>query len=153
MQSTVVARIVLFGVSPNLVLLLTISWALLSGVGRGVVVALAGGLALDALSGAPFGAATFSLLAVALVAGLSGAGLPQWAHLLPYVGGAVGTLVYSVVYLVFLRFARLPLPWGQAFAQVVLPQALANTLGIALLYNAMRWARGRAHSQEVEVRP
>jgi len=131
------------GVCPNLVMLLTISWTLLSGVRHGVMIALAGGFTLDALSGAPFGAATFSLLAVALASGVAEANLFRWIDALPYAAAPVGTLLYNAVYVAFLQIAGLPISWAAAVAQVIAPMMLANTIVMVLVHLPMRWGKTR----------
>lgn len=137
-QSTVVAQIQVFGVCANLPLLLTVSWTLLAGTGYGAIAALAGGLALDALSGGPFGAGTFALLAVALVTGLGEVNLFQWLGLLPYLAVLLGTFIYNAIYLLFLRLAGLYVPWDVAVAEVVLPMIAVNLLGMVIVFGIMR---------------
>ena len=85
------AHIRLFGASPNLVLLLTVSWVLLRGRGEGILIGLVGGLMLDAFSGAPFGLATGSLVIVTYLTGLGEINVFRTAKFLPYAAIMVAT--------------------------------------------------------------
>ena len=151
MQNSAVAYVRVMGVCPNLVMLVTISWTLLSGIRRGMMVALAGGFVLDAISGGPFGAATFSLLAVALATGIAEANLLRWAWLLPYVAAPAGTVLYNLVYVTFLQMGGLSISWASALGHVVLPLVLANTLRVVIVHALMRLGKAGLSSRRAEV--
>jgi rod shape-determining protein MreD len=55
LQSTVLPRITVLGVHPDLLLMVVTSWSLLRGSEEGMLWALIGGLGMDLLSGAQFG--------------------------------------------------------------------------------------------------
>jgi rod shape-determining protein MreD len=134
LQSAVTSRLQIFGVSPNLALLFTVGWVLFCGVRQGIAVALVGGLVLDALSGAPFGFSTLSLLLASLVAGLGESNVFRTAWFLPYLVIALATLVYEGTLMFLLRMAGRPMIWAPALGRIVFPEALLNLLFMPLVY-------------------
>ena len=64
-QSTLTAHINILGASPDLVLLLAVACVLQCGTRESLPVILVGGLMIDILSSAPFGAATGGLIIAA----------------------------------------------------------------------------------------
>ena len=140
-QSTVTSRIEIFGGSPNLVLLFVVSWVLRRGVREGVALALAGGFALDALSGAPFGLSTLSMLLASLAVGLGESNVFGTAWHLPYVMIVTASLVYNSSLLLLLRMAGRGLPWGPAFARTILPCTILNLVCMPLAYLSLRGLR------------
>ncbi|MGB0388219.1 MAG: rod shape-determining protein MreD [Ardenticatenaceae bacterium] len=71
LQSTFLSEITWFGVHPNLMLTLVVSWTLLRGGREGLSWGFLGGLILDLLSILPFGTFTIALLVTALFTSLS----------------------------------------------------------------------------------
>lgn len=140
----------LFGVAPDIMLLFTVSWALLQGVREGILVALIGGLVLDALSAGPFGGQTLALLVVGVLAGIGGANIFRTERLLPYVAIAVATVLYYLILLVMLTAAGRVVVWGQMALRLVLPAVALNGIGMAVVHNVSRWARGFIYPSPVE---
>ncbi len=91
LQSTAAARFRLFGVKPDLVLLLVLVGSLLYGGRPGVVWAFIGGLGLDVFSGGPMGASSLALMAAALVAGLGHRPLFRYNIVVPLSAAFFGT--------------------------------------------------------------
>lgn len=149
-QATVAPHLRLFGVAPDVVLLFTVSWALLQGVREGVLVALIGGLVLDALSAGPFGAQTVALLVVGALAGISGQNVFRTERLLPYVAVVVATLLYYLILLVALATTGRVIAWGPMALRQVLPAIAYNVLAMAVVYGIARWGRGFLYPSPVE---
>ncbi len=149
-QSTMAPHVRLFGVAPDIVLLFTVSWALLQGVREGLLVALIGGLALDALSAGPFGGQTVALLIVGALAGISGANIFRTERLLPYAAIVVATLLYYLVLLLALTAAGRVVPWGALALRLVLPAVAINAIAMLVVHNASCWARGFLYPSPVE---
>jgi rod shape-determining protein MreD len=148
----------LFGASPDLVLLLVISWTLLRGIQEGVVVALMGGMVLDALSGAPFGLGTVALVIASALAGLGGgAALHTSLSLgnglldtvaLRLVVVVLATWIYYGLLALFLRVSGEVMSAGLALGQIVLPMAVLNLLCMLPIYGLVRLVMVRSQSQE-----
>src|SRR3990172_7551370 len=70
-QSSVLARFPFLDGTPTLILLACVSWTLTGRVLEAMAFAFSGGLFLDLLSGAPFGASAMALVACVYLASLS----------------------------------------------------------------------------------
>ncbi|MHB0858252.1 MAG: rod shape-determining protein MreD [Anaerolineae bacterium] len=150
LQSTLASRIRVFGVSPDLVLLLTVSWVLLHGRQRGLLPALVGGLMIDALSGARFGFATLCLVVVVLLAGLGEMNVFRTARFLPILTIAVASLVYNLLYLFLLKMTGHPAQVSAMVWRVILPAVLVNILFMPLVYGPAHWVAKRFGPRAVE---
>ncbi|MDP8925106.1 MAG: rod shape-determining protein MreD [Chloroflexota bacterium] len=93
-EATVGYRLELGNGRANLVLLLVVAWALLRGKEEGLLAGLIGGVALDMVSGAPFG---LHAALLALVGGTTGLGAATLAH-----GGA--TTLFGLAVLVTVAY-------------------------------------------------
>lgn len=134
------------GVVPNLMVVLTVGWALLQDTRSALLWALIGGLWLDLLSGGPFGLQTISLLAVAYVAGLGGGTIFRAHLVLPVVMTLVGTVVYSLVTLLaYLVMGRELPPAGLLLRLLALEMAYNTVLMILVfpLLSLLHRATGR----------
>ncbi len=138
-QSTAMPRLAIMGVKPDLMLLVVMSWSLLRGGEEGLVWAFIGGLALDILSGAPFGASTLALMAVSFLSGLGEVRIFRTHIVLPLLTALFATLVYDVLFLLLLQMSGWPVAWLDNLVKVILPSALLNVALSPLVYQALRW--------------
>lgn len=150
LQTTLVSRIRIFGVSPDLVLLVIVAWVLLQGRRRAILPALVGGLMIDALSGARFGLATLSLVVVVALAGLGEMNVFRTARYLPIVTVALASLVYNLLYLVLLKMTGHPTQISAMLWRVVLPVILVDSVAMPLVYAPARWVAKRVGPRAVE---
>lgn len=98
------------GVTPNLVLVIVVGWALMHRTRSALSWGLVGGLWLDALGSGPLGMYTAGLLAAAVVAGQVGAVLHTASPLLPLLLAALGTLAADLVHMAVLAASGHGLP-------------------------------------------
>jgi len=150
LHSVLASQVSILGVCPNLVLLVTISCALLMGTRMGVIAALAGGLVLDALSGAPFGISTVALVIVALLAGLGETNVFRSVRALPYVATAGGTFLYCTIELGLMCIGGEALAWGPMMWYVAAPLVLVNTVVMLVVYNLAALICRRTGPRRVE---
>jgi rod shape-determining protein MreD len=143
-------KLSLWGLTPDLVLLVVISWGLLRSLDEVIPLALAGGLLLDLLSGGPFGAATVSLTVASAVTSLSQLPLSRESIWLPPVAACLATALYDGLYWVILRLSGRAIPGSLALLQVVLPSLLWNGLWIYPAYWLLRRLQPRTALQPVE---
>jgi rod shape-determining protein MreD len=158
LQSTVTAQLDLFGASPDLVLLLVVSWALLRGIREGLVVALVGGIVLDALSGSPFGLGTTALVVASALAGLGGgdtlrASLSLDNTLLNTIAlrlaiVVLATWIYYGALAFLLRSSGEVMSAGTALGQIVLPTAFLNVLCMLPIYGLVRMVVARSRIED-----
>ncbi len=131
-------RLSLWGVTPDLMLLVVVSWSLLRGNSQGFPLALASGLILDLLSGGPFGAATLSLTLASMIASWSQHGIARDSIWLPLAAASLATVLYDGIYLVILRACGRPITWGLGFLQVIVPSIAWNALAMYPAYGLLR---------------
>ena len=150
-QATVLSRYHLLGGTLDLVLLLTLSWTLVGERQGGPGWGLIGGLFLDLLSGGPFGAHALSLVIVAYGASLTEGRFWRSHVLLPLATVLLGTVMYHLIYLLFLAASGHSVDWSASLAQVTLPAALINTLLMLPVYHLVRWLHAVLHPAPVRI--
>ncbi len=100
-QTAVLPYFTLFGVVVQLPLLIVMSWTLLRGMEEGLLWAFVAGLSIDLFSIGPFGATALAYITAVLVISLLVSLLPSGRFFLPIIYAALGTLVYLIVYTIF----------------------------------------------------
>jgi len=137
LQVTLMAGVAVAGVRPDLVSAAVVCWALLKGPTEGAIWGLLGGLALDLLSGSPFGMHCFVLTLVGTLAGFGAALIPSEHALLVPGMSLLCTVVEQGADVWLLRRAGWPLQWGSVLVTVVVPVAVLNLLLTVALYPLM----------------
>jgi rod shape-determining protein MreD len=142
LQSTVVVRLVVRGVKPDLVLIIVVISTLIYGGKAGLLWAFLGGIGVDLFSGGPLGISSLGLMFAALVSGVGHRVLSRYHLLVPLGASALGTLIYGLVYMGLLAFLReagqtplfqalaLPtyrLPFWATLQDVIVPATIYNT--------------------------
>jgi rod shape-determining protein MreD len=148
-QSTVMPHLTLWGVKPDLMLLVIISWSLLRGAREGVIWGFIGGLCLDLFSGAPFGLSALALLIVSFFSGLGEATVFRTHVILPLATVFFSSLIYDFIFLLVLKTLGWPVVWLDSFVRLVLPASLLNVLLIPPVYLAMRWLHRKTGPEEI----
>jgi rod shape-determining protein MreD len=131
-QATAAARIKIYGVKPDLVLLLIVIGTLVYGSRSGLVWAFFGGLGLDIFSGGPMGSSSLALMAAVLVAGFGHRTLSRFNVFVPLVAMAAATLVYAGAYLGILAVLQY---LNVSHHQVTLFVTMQNVVVPAVVYN------------------
>lgn len=135
LQTTLFARYVtLFGITPDLILVVVISLALLEGPVVGAASGFAGGLLRDLLLAAPKGVGGLAYLIVGYAVGSIRPYVPSTSVLVPAVGIFAGSVAGSALYLLLLVLlgGRVD-PLGRT-VQVVLLTGVYNTLLVPFTY-------------------
>ncbi|HUZ76562.1 MAG TPA: rod shape-determining protein MreD [Chloroflexota bacterium] len=147
LQVSVVSRITLLGVTPQLVLLSVISWSLIRGPAEGMFWGFVGGLLFDLVSGSPLGVSAFAMVLVAAICGLSGRTLFGSNVLFPLSMVFLATGVYVLLCGFVLATLHDPTNWAAVLRQVLLPTATANAvLGLAV-YPLAAFVNNHTHGQ------
>lgn len=148
-QSSLGPFLTIVGVHPNLVLVAVVGWTVLRGPGEGLVWAIVGGLALDLLSGGPFGAATFALVITSALASV-GYGRVFGGYLtLPLALTFPLSLAYYLIYLLLLSVFNRPVAWISSVADIVLPASLVNIAAMLVLFPLLRALHRRTGREEI----
>jgi rod shape-determining protein MreD len=150
LQTTIVPHLAIWGVFPNLPLLIVVSWSLLQGARKGIIWGFVAGLAVDLLSGAPVGTATLSLMAASLMAGLGRATIFQTFFAMSLVAMFLATAVYGLCFMLILQISGQHVDWLNSLLRIVLPSALLNALLTPIVFGLMRWLYLRFGQKEME---
>lgn len=130
-QATLTSQLRLFDVSPDLVLVVVITWVIIRDQPEGLLAAVIGGAAVAALSGGPRVLIVTLFMLCSLLAGYAHRHLPRLAGIIPYLAVLGATLLYKGI-LIF---------WLQTTTQrAFLPGLVVQVLGPALLYNVVTMA-------------
>jgi rod shape-determining protein MreD len=127
-QASLFPALGLVPVRPDLVLQMVVIWSLLRGWRQALAWGFAGGLLLDLFSGAPFGTATLAMVLVAFCCSAGNASAFRDNPLLPVVLVFWASVLYGLLFLFLLRTHELPVPWISMMRQVVVPNAIVNTV-------------------------
>jgi rod shape-determining protein MreD len=138
LQSTLMPHITIWGVHPDLVLMVVTSWSLLRGAQEGMLWALLGGIACDLFSGGTFGVCTLPLLLVSFASSLGESNVFRFDLLIPILVIPLATLVYNGIIMVLLGLLGWPVAWGDDLVRIIFPAMLVNTLAMPLVYLVMR---------------
>jgi rod shape-determining protein MreD len=149
LQSTVMPRIALLGVHPDLMLMAVTSWSLLRGSREGMLWALIGGSALDLFSGARYGVSALPLLVVSFLSGLGHRNVFRFDLLIPIMVIPLTSLAYNGLMLTLLGFQGWPIAWRDAVLKSILPSTLINTLGMPIVYLSARAIDRRTRGEEI----
>jgi rod shape-determining protein MreD len=149
-QATIVPHLTIWGVYPDLPLLVVVSWSLLRGAREGMVWGFVAGVAVDLFSGAPFGAATLGLLAASFVSGLGHATVYRAHVALPLLVMFVATIIYDLVFLLVVRITGEAVDWFPSLLRVILPSAALNALLTPVVLGGMRFLDNRFGREEME---
>lgn len=150
LQATLVPHLSVWGVFADLPLVLVVTWSLLQGSREGAVWGFVAGLAVDLLSGAPFGAATLSLIAVGLLAGSGHMAVFRDHLLLSSLLAILATVVYSLIFMLVLQLSGEPVVWFGSLARIVLPSALLNACLLPIVYGLARPLHHRFLQEKME---
>jgi rod shape-determining protein MreD len=150
LQSTVVTHVKIWGGFADLPLLVVVSWGLLRGPREGLIWGFIAGLAVDLLSGAPFGAATFGLMVAGLLSGLGKSTVFRSQIVLPLVSVLLATIVYDIIFLIVVWISGDPVAWLDSVVYLILPSAVLNAVLTPVVFVIMRWLSTRFGRTEME---
>ena len=137
-QTTVFARLKLFGVAPDLVVVLVICFALLEGPTSGAVVGFSSGLLKDLLLSAPKGLTGLSYLIVGYVVGSVHPYVESTSVFVPITGVFFGSVAATSIYEMLQELlGQQTVPLGRS-VQVVCLIAIYNTLLVPFVYPIAR---------------
>ncbi len=116
LQASVLPYLPVLGLTPQLLLLVVISWTLLHGLEAGCVWAFVAGMFLDLFGIPPLGSTSLTFIIVVFVVyGIQNA-LPPHRFFVPVLTGAAGTFAYLLLNFSLLRLLGFELPWAEAAA-------------------------------------
>jgi len=127
-QSTLLPLIAINGIYPDILLIIVISYALLSGKEKGVGMGFFAGLLHDLASGSVFGINTLAKLSIGYLVGLTERKVFKEHLLLPIVATAVATVLNGSVMFVILFLLGYKVQMVSALMNNILPLVAYNVV-------------------------
>jgi rod shape-determining protein MreD len=115
----------------NLVLVLVTVWSLVRGAQEGLLAGLVGGLAMDLMSGTPFGLHTLLLGMIGGATAIGGGTLARGGLALLFGTAVLTTVAYHGVTVLVLRVLGWDFPGFMHFVNVLVPTIFLNTLAMS----------------------
>jgi rod shape-determining protein MreD len=150
LQSTLVSHFRIWGVFADLPLLVVASWSLLRGPREGLIWGFTAGVAVDIFSGAPFGAATFGLMAAGFLSGLGQSTVFRSQLFLPVLAILLATIVYDILFLLVVSISGYNVSWLDRLLHLIIPSAVLNAVLTPVVFVIMRWLNTRFGREEME---
>lgn len=134
LQVMIAPHLAIFGVTPNLLLLVVITLAFVEGSSAGASTGFVAGLLMDLLSTGPIGAWALVMTVTGYLSGSLKRNLFAEGWLAPVTVGIVAALVADLAYLIVVTVIGVgPAFWG-ALGRLVLPRAVYNAVLVMLAY-------------------
>ena len=124
----------LYGLQPNLVLVIVIAWLIIRGEEEAYVLIPVGGLLLGLVESAPMGTALLALAPIAILQEIRGAQFGQGGIVMAVAFTVVMTVVYNFTYLLVFTLTGDSGSWLLATTNVILPATLLNVVVLLPLY-------------------
>jgi rod shape-determining protein MreD len=138
LETTLFHWLSLWGVQPDLVLILVVFFALFSGSLGGAFFGFLGGLAQDALSGQYLGLNAFSKLVAGYIVAQLERKIYKEHTLIPIIVVFIVSLTSQIlIFLLLLPITNQP-PYTEVFTREILPAAAYNCLVAVLTYSKFR---------------
>lgn len=125
LQTAVLSRLPIYGLTLNLVFLVVLAWGLLHGLNDGIALSFVAGLLLDLFSVSPMGITSLAMMTAVFAAIWVQQALPQERFFLPLALAGFATLVFLFVYFLFLRLLSQPAAFAVLMTRA--PLALLHT--------------------------
>ncbi len=134
LQVMIAPHIAIFGVTPNLLLLVVITLAFVEGSSAGATVGFIAGILMDLLSTGPIGAWALVMSVTGYLSGSLTRNLFAEGWLAPVTIGVITALVADFAYLVVVTVIGVGPAFWPALGRLVLPRAVYNAVLVMLFY-------------------
>ncbi|HLG11997.1 MAG TPA: rod shape-determining protein MreD [Dehalococcoidia bacterium] len=140
LEASVLPMFRVYGLQPNLMLLLLIAWLIVRGAGEAFIFAPIGGVLLGLVDGAPTGTALIGLAPLAFLQDLRGSQLREGGLIMAIAFTIVMSLFYNYVHLAVFTLEGQSGDWLVASTRIIVPTALINVFVLVPLYGLMTLA-------------
>lgn len=134
LQATIFDFIRLFGVKPNLVLLMVVCYGFIHGSRPGAFLGFLGGLLTDLITGHYIGLNALANMAAGYAVGMGETSFYNENILIASGVSFIGTVVGQMVYYLLLLIIGIKISLGVALGQLILPVAVYNVILTPFLY-------------------
>ncbi|KHO62158.1 rod shape-determining protein MreD [Thermoanaerobacter sp. YS13] len=134
LQSTLFRFIDIFGVKPDAVFIVVLSFSLLNGSWEAIYLSLLGGLIQDILFNNALGVTTFPLLIVSYITGLLSKSVFKESSFVAFVFVFLGTLLYNLVTMFSMVLMKYEFNFLSDFMNIAMIQAVYNSIITVFAY-------------------
>ncbi|WP_028991489.1 rod shape-determining protein MreD [Thermoanaerobacter thermocopriae] len=134
LQSTLFRFIDIFGVKPDAVFMVVLSFSLLNGPWEAVYLSLFAGIIQDILFNNALGVTTFSLLIVSYLTGLLSKSVFKESSFVAFVFVFLGTLLYNLITMFSMVLMKYQFNFLLDFVNIAMIQALYNSIITVFVY-------------------
>lgn len=150
-QATLLSRVRLFGVSPDLLLVSVVCWSLARGVRGGLIWSFGGGLGIDLIAGAPLGRTALTLLPTSWLGNLGRTSIFGNHALLPILLAALATPLRGWLMLLIQQMGGARVDWLASTVQIIGPEMVLNAVLAFGVYPVLRWLAARLNPSPTEI--
>ena len=134
LQSTLFRFIDIFGVKPDAVFIVVLSFSLLNGSWEAIYLSLLSGLIQDILFNNALGVTTFPLLIVSYITGLLSKSVFKESSFVAFVFVFLGTLLYNLVTMFSMVLMKYEFNFLSDFMNIAMIQAVYNSIITVFAY-------------------
>lgn len=134
LQSTLLDHIAIYNIKPSLIVITTISYALIRGKEEGAIYGLFTGLLMDVMSGKVLGLFAIMGMFLGLIIGSLNKKLYNENYIIAFMLTAVGTFSYSLLFHVVSYFMGLRTEILWYIIGIVIPETVYNTALSLIIY-------------------
>ena len=127
------------GVTPDFVLILAASWAMVRGQDEALIIVPIAGLLRDLSTSDPIGTSILAFVPIVLLAMAVRVRAVDTEFIPTVVVVATASLVYGVISMAVLSLSGQDIPLGHALLRVVVPSIFVNALFTPIIYLPVRW--------------
>jgi rod shape-determining protein MreD len=137
-QVSVIPEFSIFGVQPNLVIVLLVAWMTIRGRNEALVLIPVAGFVHGLLDSQPLGIAMLALAPLTLMTDFRELRLVDSGLLPAILVTMAGTIVYEATIMLTLTLRGEPVAWLASVMDVLVPAAIANALLLIPVYGLIR---------------
>jgi rod shape-determining protein MreD len=139
MQSAIISYMPFLEGTPNMVLLVVVSWSLIGRSREAMILGLFGGVFLDMLSILPVGSTSISLILIAYLISLLEGGFWESNFFTPLVATLVATVMFFSLTILTLLLAGRTLDLLSSLTRIFLPSLFLNLVICLPIYHLTGW--------------
>lgn len=138
LQTTITPHLKIMGVQPDLILILTVTYAFNEGAAHGSIIGFGGGLLEDLIIAQNVGLNTISKTIIGYIAGLIEKNIFIESMFLPIVIVFFASMIDQIIYLILGFIFGYQIPFKSVFLKIILPSAVYNGIFSFFIYPVYR---------------
>lgn len=150
LQTTVIPALPYFFITPNLLLILVVSFGFMCGKRTGMLIGFFSGLLIDLLYGSFFGINALLYMLIGYANGMFCKLFFDEDLKVPMLLNGISDFIYGSLYYIFLFALKKKHSYGVYLRYTILPEVISTILFTILFYKLLFWINGRLSAHEME---